>query len=168
VAQRAESLGDDVVVMGDHVGSELSPMLTLAAVAQRTERIRLGTMLVNADLSVSERLRQRVRHDRRWKVPTQGAPQRRLQRGNERLELPAGPDDDPLTPLTTHPCDRATRCSWRSGLRFVFGLNGLLGLNGPGRAVDSRPRRNLHVDPGIVDQAGEHASSRHARRAVSS
>ena len=49
-SQRAESLGYDVVAIGDHVGAELSPMLTLAAVAQRTERIRLGTLVINADL----------------------------------------------------------------------------------------------------------------------
>lgn len=49
-AVHAERLGYDVVVVGDHVGAELSPMLTLAAAAQRTERIRLATLVINADL----------------------------------------------------------------------------------------------------------------------
>ena len=49
-ARLAEQLGYDVVVVGDHVGPELSPMPTLAAVAQCTELIRLGTLVINADL----------------------------------------------------------------------------------------------------------------------
>ncbi len=50
VAVRAEQIGFDVVVQGDHVGAEHSPMLTLAAVASVTERIRLSTFVLNADV----------------------------------------------------------------------------------------------------------------------
>lgn len=49
-AIRAESLGYHVVVLGDHIGPELSPMVALAAAAQQTEPIRLATLVINADL----------------------------------------------------------------------------------------------------------------------
>ena len=58
-ARWAERFGYDVVVMGDHIGPELSPMLTLAAVAQCTERIRLGTLVINADLRSPTQWRER-------------------------------------------------------------------------------------------------------------
>lgn len=55
-AVRAESLGYDVAVLGDHIGPELSPMVALAAAAQQTERIRLGTLVINADLRLPTQL----------------------------------------------------------------------------------------------------------------
>jgi probable F420-dependent oxidoreductase len=55
-AVRAESLGYDVVLLGDHIGPELSPMVALAAAAQQTERIRLGTLVINADLRLPTQL----------------------------------------------------------------------------------------------------------------
>lgn len=49
-AKRAEASGFDVVVIGDHIGPELAPMPTLASIAAATSSIRLGTMVVNADV----------------------------------------------------------------------------------------------------------------------
>jgi probable F420-dependent oxidoreductase len=49
-AVRAEQLGFDVVVVADHVGYGWAPMATLAAIAQATERIRLGTLVLNNDM----------------------------------------------------------------------------------------------------------------------
>jgi probable F420-dependent oxidoreductase len=50
VALRAEAVGFDIVLASDHVGPGLSPMVTLAAIAQATERIRLGTFVLNIDM----------------------------------------------------------------------------------------------------------------------
>jgi probable F420-dependent oxidoreductase len=50
VAQRAEELGFDIVLVSDHVGPGLAPMVGLAAMAQATERIRLGTFVLNNDM----------------------------------------------------------------------------------------------------------------------
>ncbi len=49
-AVRAEELGFDIVLAADHVGLGWSPMPTLAAVASVTERIRLGTLVLNNDM----------------------------------------------------------------------------------------------------------------------
>jgi probable F420-dependent oxidoreductase len=49
-AVEAEASGFDVVVIGDHVGPELAPFPTLAAIAAATDSIRLGTMVINADV----------------------------------------------------------------------------------------------------------------------
>jgi len=50
-ARRAEELGFDVVTTSDHVGQpHVSPMLTLAAIAAATSRIRLGTFVLNNDM----------------------------------------------------------------------------------------------------------------------
>jgi probable F420-dependent oxidoreductase len=49
-ALEAEALGFDVAVIGDHIGPELAPMPTLAAIAAATTSIRLGTNVINADL----------------------------------------------------------------------------------------------------------------------
>ena len=49
-AAHAEMLGFDTVLVADHVGSDWSPTLSLAAAAAGTERIRLGTFVVNASL----------------------------------------------------------------------------------------------------------------------
>ncbi len=49
-AVRAEELGFDVVLAADHVGLGWSPLPTLAAVAASTERIRLGTLVLNNDM----------------------------------------------------------------------------------------------------------------------
>lgn len=49
-ARRAEDSGFDVAVIGDHIGPELAPMLTLAAIAAATSSIHIGTMVINADV----------------------------------------------------------------------------------------------------------------------
>jgi probable F420-dependent oxidoreductase len=49
-ARRAEALGFDVVAVADHVGPGWSPLVTLGAIAQATERIRLATMVLNNDM----------------------------------------------------------------------------------------------------------------------
>ena len=48
---QAERLGFDVVHAADHAGSDHSPLLRLAAAAHATERIRLGTYVLNASLN---------------------------------------------------------------------------------------------------------------------
>ncbi|MBJ7904132.1 TIGR03621 family F420-dependent LLM class oxidoreductase [Streptomyces sp. NPDC091385] len=45
-ARRAESLGYDVVSVSDHLGMP-APLATLALVAEATERIRIGTLVLN-------------------------------------------------------------------------------------------------------------------------
>ena len=49
-ALEAEQSGFDVVLIGDHVGPELAPIPTLAAIAAATTSIRIGTMVLNADV----------------------------------------------------------------------------------------------------------------------
>lgn len=50
LTKRAEASGFDVAVIGDHIGPEFAPMPTLAAIAAVTTSIRLGTMVLNADV----------------------------------------------------------------------------------------------------------------------
>jgi probable F420-dependent oxidoreductase len=49
-ALRAEELGFDIVLAADHVGPGWAPMPTLSAIAAVTERIRLGTLVLNNDM----------------------------------------------------------------------------------------------------------------------
>lgn len=49
-ARLAEDAGFDVFQVGDHVGSESSALVCLAAAAVETGRIRLGTLVLNNDL----------------------------------------------------------------------------------------------------------------------
>jgi probable F420-dependent oxidoreductase len=49
-AVRAEQLGFDIVLAADHVGPGWAPMPTLSAIASVTERIRLGTLVLNNDM----------------------------------------------------------------------------------------------------------------------
>jgi probable F420-dependent oxidoreductase len=49
-ARRAEALGFDTVLVADHVGSDWSPLLSLAIAAGATRTIRLGTFVLNAGL----------------------------------------------------------------------------------------------------------------------
>ena len=49
-AQLAEDAGFDIFQVGDHVGAGASALLSLAAAAGHTERIRLGTLVLNNDL----------------------------------------------------------------------------------------------------------------------
>lgn len=49
-AVRAEELGFDIVLAADHVGPGWAPMPTLSAIASVTERIRLGTLVLNNDM----------------------------------------------------------------------------------------------------------------------
>jgi probable F420-dependent oxidoreductase len=49
LARRAESLGYDVLVMPDHLGSQLSPVAALAAAAAATTRLRVGAFVFAND-----------------------------------------------------------------------------------------------------------------------
>lgn len=49
-ARDAEALGFDVVLVADHVGPGVSPMVALGAIAEATERTRLGTLVLNYSL----------------------------------------------------------------------------------------------------------------------
>lgn len=49
VARRAEALGYDVVCVPDHIGPQLSPFAALQAMADATERIRVGTLVLDND-----------------------------------------------------------------------------------------------------------------------
>ena len=49
-ARRAEELGFDTVLVADHVSSDWSPLQCLAAAAAATERIHIGTFVLNAGL----------------------------------------------------------------------------------------------------------------------
>jgi probable F420-dependent oxidoreductase len=49
-ARAAEHAGFDIFQVGDHVGTEPSALVCLAAAAVATERIRLGTLVLNNDL----------------------------------------------------------------------------------------------------------------------
>jgi probable F420-dependent oxidoreductase len=49
-ARRAEQAGFDIFQVGDHIGTEPSPLVTLAAVAGVTQHMRLGTLVLNNDL----------------------------------------------------------------------------------------------------------------------
>ena len=49
-ARRAEALGFHVVLVADHVGSDWSPLLSLARAADATTTVRLGTFVLNAGL----------------------------------------------------------------------------------------------------------------------
>ncbi len=49
-AVRAEELGFDIVLAADHVGLGWSPMPTLSTIAGVTQRIRLGTLVLNNDM----------------------------------------------------------------------------------------------------------------------
>lgn len=48
-ARRAEELGYDVVCIPDHVGTQLAPFPALAAAAAATDRIRVGTLVLDND-----------------------------------------------------------------------------------------------------------------------
>lgn len=48
-ARRAEELGYDVVSVPDHVGTQLSPFAALTAVAGATERVGVGTLVLDND-----------------------------------------------------------------------------------------------------------------------
>ena len=50
-ARRAEAAGFDIVLVADHVGGAgPAPMVVLGAMAEATDRIRLGTFVVNHDM----------------------------------------------------------------------------------------------------------------------
>ena len=48
-SRRAEELGYDAVCVPDHVGSQLAPFAALLAVAHATQRIRIGTFVLDND-----------------------------------------------------------------------------------------------------------------------
>lgn len=50
MAVQAEETGFDVVLQGDHIGPEYAPLPALAAMATATTTIRLGTLVLNADV----------------------------------------------------------------------------------------------------------------------
>lgn len=47
--QQAEGLGYDVVVLPDHVGGGLAPLPALVSMAEATDRVRLGTFVLDND-----------------------------------------------------------------------------------------------------------------------
>jgi probable F420-dependent oxidoreductase len=49
-ARRAEALGYDVMVIPDHLLQQFAPLPALVAVADATERLRIGTFVLNNDL----------------------------------------------------------------------------------------------------------------------
>ena len=49
-ARRAEEMGFDIVLVADHVGPGWAPTPTLSAIAAVTDRIRLGTLVLNNDM----------------------------------------------------------------------------------------------------------------------
>jgi len=49
-ARRAEAIGYAVLVLGDHLLEQLAPVPALAVIATATERIRIGTFVLNNDL----------------------------------------------------------------------------------------------------------------------
>jgi probable F420-dependent oxidoreductase len=49
-ARRAESIGYSVAVLGDHLLEQLAPFPALAVIAAATERLRIGTFVINNDL----------------------------------------------------------------------------------------------------------------------
>ena len=59
-ARRAEQAGFDIFQVGDHVGAEPGPLVTLAAVAGATQRMRLGTLVLNNDLRHPVQLAQEL------------------------------------------------------------------------------------------------------------
>ena len=59
-ARAAEEAGFDIFQVGDHVGAEPSALVCLAAAAVTTERIRLGTLVLNNDLHHPVQLAQEV------------------------------------------------------------------------------------------------------------
>jgi alkanesulfonate monooxygenase SsuD/methylene tetrahydromethanopterin reductase-like flavin-dependent oxidoreductase (luciferase family) len=56
----AEDAGFDIFQVGDHVGAEPSALICLAAAAVATERIRLGTLVLNNGLHHPVPLAQEV------------------------------------------------------------------------------------------------------------
>ena len=49
-ARRAEAMGIDVLVLPDHLIEQLAPVPFMATVAAATERLRIGTFVLNNDL----------------------------------------------------------------------------------------------------------------------
>ena len=49
-ARRAESIGYGTLVLGDHLLEQLAPMPALATIAAATDRVRIGTFVLNNDL----------------------------------------------------------------------------------------------------------------------
>jgi probable F420-dependent oxidoreductase len=98
-ARRAEELGFDVVLVSDHVGPGLSPLVTLAAIAQATERIRLGTFVLNIDMRNPVQLA--------WESSTLD----RLSGGRFELGLGAGhtPQEYPATGIEQQPARERKR-----------------------------------------------------------
>ena len=52
LVRRVDDAGFDMIVTADHLGDSLSPLLPLAVAAQVSDRLRLGVMVLNNDLSV--------------------------------------------------------------------------------------------------------------------
>lgn len=92
-ARRAESMGFDVFLTSDHVGPGDSPMPVLAAAAQATTEIRVGTFVLNADMRNPVQLA--------WEAATID----RLSGGRFELGLGAGhtPQEYAQTGIELHP-----------------------------------------------------------------
>ena len=50
MARRAEATGIDVLVIADHLVNQLAPIPAMATIAAATERLRIGTFVLNNDL----------------------------------------------------------------------------------------------------------------------
>ncbi|MBA2489161.1 MAG: LLM class flavin-dependent oxidoreductase [Chloroflexi bacterium] len=49
-ARRSESIGYSVLVISDHLTDQLAPIPAMAIIAAATERLRIGTFVLNNDL----------------------------------------------------------------------------------------------------------------------
>src|SRR5262245_46989499 len=49
-ARTAEAMGFSSMLMADHLGDQLAPLIAMTAVAQATTRLRVGTFVLNNDL----------------------------------------------------------------------------------------------------------------------
>ena len=49
-ARRAEATGIDVLVISDHLVNTLAPIPAMATIAAATDRLRIGTFVINNDL----------------------------------------------------------------------------------------------------------------------
>ena len=112
VAQRAERIGFDTVLASDHAGAGNAPLVTLAGIAQATERIRLGTFVLNNDMRNPVQLA--------WEASTLD----RLSGGRFELGLGAGhtPQEYAATGIQRLPATERKRrlCESVEAMRMLF------------------------------------------------
>ncbi|MEP6300210.1 MAG: TIGR03621 family F420-dependent LLM class oxidoreductase, partial [Ilumatobacter sp.] len=110
-ARRAEQAGFDVVLVPDHVGPGRSPIPVLSAIAAVTDRIRVGTFVLNADMRNPVQLA--------WEATTLD----HLSRGRFELGLGAGhtPQEYARTGIERRPAAER-KAALREYVRIVRGL----------------------------------------------